>query len=320
MCIDRRNFLRASAGLAGAAMVPSFAFADTNEIDDIQQRQDVPDLIKNLRPMTKDVVPITDDERKARLAKAQRLMGEQKIDAIYMESGASMYYFTGMRWGLSERTFALVIPQKGEIAWVCPKFEEERARELIKIGNDIRTWEEDESPFLRVSQVIKDRGMRSGRVGIEERVRFFVVDGIRQLAPKLEYVSATPITAGCRMYKSPAELALMQKANDLTIMAYRATWATTREGMTQQEFAGNCATAFRNLGVQGGIFVSFGKYTAFPHGSSTPQVLQEGDMVLMDDGCSVEGYQSDITRTFVFGKPTQRQKDIWEIERKAQDA
>ena len=302
-------------------MLPSFAFGHTDEIESIQQRQDVPDLIRNLRRMTSDVVPITDDERKARIAKAQRLMGEQKIDAIYIEPGSSMYYFTGMRWGTSERMFAVVIPQRGEIAWVCPKFEEERARELIKIGtSDIRTWEEDQSPYVRVAQIIRDRGIRSGRIGIEERVRFFLYDGIRQVAPRLEFVSATQITAGCRMYKSPAEIALMQKANDLTIIAYRVTWATMHEGMSQTEFAGNCATAFRNLGVEGGIFCSFGKYTAFPHGSSTPQTLREGDMVLMDDGCSVEGYQSDITRTFVFGKPTQRQRDIWDLERKAQDA
>src|SRR5205085_11972829 len=156
---DRRHFLRASAGVAGAAMFPNFAFAYNDEVDAIQQRQDVPNLIRNLRPMTKDVVPITDDERMARIAKAQRLMGEQKIDAIYIESGTSMYYFTGMRWGQSERMFALVIPQHGDIAWVCPRFEEERARELIKIGAaDIRTWEEDESPYLRVAQIFKDRG------------------------------------------------------------------------------------------------------------------------------------------------------------------
>lgn len=321
MCKDRRDFLKASAGLAGAALLGnSVAFAHSDDVETIQQRQDVPDLIKNLRRMTADVVPITDDERKARINKAQQLMGGQKIDAIYIESGTSMYYFTGMRWGQSERMFALVIPAKGDVAWVCPKFEEERARELIRIGTDIRTWEEDESPYLRVAQILKDRGIRSGRIGIEERVRFFFFDGIRQVAPKFEFVSATPITAGCRMYKSPAELKLMQKANDLTIIAYRATWATMREGMTQGEFAGNCATAFRNLGVSGGIFCSFGKYTAFPHGSSTPQTLKEGDMVLMDDGCSVEGYQSDITRTFVFGKPTQRQRDVWDIERKSQDA
>ena len=297
-----------------------FAFADTESVVDVQQRQQVPDLIQRLRKMTAGIVPISDDERKGRIAKAQRLMAEQKIDAIYLEPGSSMFYFTGMRWGTSERMFAVVIPQRGELAWVCPKFEEERARELIKFGNDIRTWEEDESPYRRVAQIFRDRGIRSGRIGIEERVRFFLFDGIRQAAPRLEFVSATPITAGCRMFKSAAEIALMQKANDLTIVAYRATWATMRDGMPQDEFTNNCATAFRNLGVQGGVFCSFGKYTAFPHGSSTPQTLEEGDVVLMDGGCSVEGYQSDITRTFVFGKPTQRQRDIWDLERKSQDA
>jgi len=321
MCTDRRDFLRASAGLAGAALVGNrFAFADTENVVDVQQRQQVPDLIQRLRKMTAGIVPISDDERKGRIAKAQRLMAEQKIDAIYLEPGSSMFYFTGMRWGTSERMFAVVIPQRGELAWVCPKFEEERARELIKFGNDIRTWEEDESPYRRVAQIFRDRGIRSGRIGIEERVRFFLFDGIRQAAPRLEFVSATPITAGCRMFKSAAEIALMQKANDLTIVAYRATWATMRDGMPQDEFTNNCATAFRNLGVQGGVFCSFGKYTAFPHGSSTPQTLEEGDVVLMDGGCSVEGYQSDITRTFVFGKPTQRQRDIWDLERKSQDA
>jgi Xaa-Pro dipeptidase len=321
MCTDRRAFLRLSAGVAGATLLSSqVSFADTDDLEAIQQRQDVPDLIQRLRRMTAGVVPITDDERRARIAKAQRLMTEQKIDAIYIEPGSSMYYFTGMRWSTSERMLAVVIPQRGELAWVCPKFEEERARELIKFGNDVRTWEEDESPYRRVAQIIRDRGIRTGRIGIEERVRFFLFDGIRLEAPKLEFVSATPVTAGCRMFKSPAEIALMQRANDITIVAYRATWATMRDGMPQDEFVGNCATAFRNLGVQGGVFCSFGKYTAFPHGSSTPQSLAEGDVVLMDGGCSVEGYQSDITRTFVFGKPTERQRDIWNLEHQAQDA
>jgi len=318
MCTDRRDFLRAS-GLAAATLLGGrLALAHTDEADSFQQ--DVPDNIQRLRRMTAGIVPITADERRSRIAKAQRLMGQHKIDAIYIESGSSMFYFTGVRWGLSERMFAVVIPQRGELAWVCPKFEEERARELIKFGTDIRTWEEDESPYLRVAQILRDRGLRTSRIGVEEQVRFFVVDGIRQVAPSVNFVSATPVTAGCRMFKSPAEIALMQKANDITIVAYRATWASMRDGMPQGEFASNCATAFRNLGVQGGIFVSFGKYTAFPHGSSTPQTLTEGDVVLMDGGCSVEGYQSDITRTFVFGKPTQRQRDIWDLERRSQDA
>ena len=320
MCTDRRGFLKTSAIVGASLLAPKFAFAETNEVDAIQQRQDVPDLIRRLPRMTKEVVPITDDERRARIAKAQRLMGEQKIDAIYIEPGSSMFYFTGMRWGTSERMFALVIPQRGELAWVCPKFEEERARELIKFGNDIRTWEEDESPYRRVVGIFRDRGIRTGRIGIEERVRFFLYDGIRLEAPKLEFVTATPVTAGCRMFKSPAEIALLQKSNDLLLIAYRATWATMRDGMPQGEFAGNCAAALHNLGVEGGIFCSFGKYTAFPHGSSTPQTLEEGDMVLMDGGCSVEGYQSDITRTFVFGKPTNRQREIWNLEKKSQDA
>jgi Xaa-Pro dipeptidase len=310
MCTDRRDFLRLSAGVAG------FAFAGPGFL----QQREPPESIRQLKRMTDGVVPISDDERKARIEKAQRLMRQSKIEAIYIEPGSSMFYFTGMRWGLSERMFAVVIPARGEIAWICPKFEEERARELIKFGNDVRTWEEDVSPYRRVVEVFRDRGLRARRIGIEERVRFFLVDGIRKEAAGFEFVSATPITAGCRMFKSAAELALMQRANDITIVAYRATHATMHEGMTQEEFAANFAAAFKALGVNGGIFCSFGKYTAFPHGSSKPQKLREGDVVLMDDGCSVEGYQSDITRTFVFGKPTQRQRDIWELERKAQDA
>jgi Xaa-Pro dipeptidase len=321
MCTDRRNFLRLSAGLAGATLLSGdLIHAEAHDSEPAQQRSEVPPSIRQLRRMTEGVVPISEDDRKARIAKAQRLMVENKIDAIYLEPGSSMFYFTGMRWGTSERTFALVIPARGDIAWVCPAFEEQRARELIRFGNDVRTWEEDESPYQRIAQIFRDRGLRKGRIGVEERLRFFIFDGVRKEAPGFEFVSATPITAGSRMFKSASEIALLQRANDITLAAYKATHATMREGMTQDEFAGNCAAAFRALGVQGGIFVSFGKYTAFPHGSSTPQKLQEGDVVLMDGGCSVDGYQSDITRTFVFGKPTQRQRDIWNLERRSQDA
>lgn len=319
MCTDRRNFLRLSAGIAGATLLGSESLFAASEVETAQQRE-VPEAIRKLKRMTEGVAPITLEERRGRIEKARRLMREKRIDAIYLEPGTSMSYFTGMRWGTSERMFALVIPVRGEVAWICPKFEEERARELIKIGDDIRTWEEDESPYQRVAEIFRDRGLRTGRIGMEERVRFFLFDGIRKAAPAFQYVSADPITAGCRMYKSPTELALMQRANDITIVAYKATHDNMREGMTQDEFSGNCSAAFRALGVVGGVFCSFGKYTAFPHGSSTPQQLKEGDVVLMDGGCSVEGYQSDITRTFVFGKPTARQRDIWNLERRSQDA
>ena len=320
MCTDRRNFLRLSAGVAGATLLGSDLIHAEPSEETSQQRTETPEAIRKLKPMMDGVVPITLEERKGRLEKARRLMREKRIDAIYLEPGSSMSYFTGMQWGTSERMFAVVIPARGDIAWVCPKFEEERARELIKIGEDVRTWEEDESPYKRVAEIFRDRGLRTGRVGMEERVRFFLFDGIRKAAPAFQYVSADPITAGCRMYKSPSELALMQRANDITIVAYKATHDSMREGMTQGEFAGNCSSAFRALGVSGGVFCSFGKFTAFPHGSSTPQRLKEGDVVLMDGGGSVDGYESDITRTFVFGKPTARQRDIWNLEHRSQDA
>src|SRR2546421_1413925 len=319
MCTDRRDFLRLSAAAAGASLLGNVARAETIE-PEVFQQPDLPESIRKLPKMTDGIVPISLDERRARIENARRLMRRNRIDAIYLEPGATMFYYTGMRWSTSERMFAMVIPARGEIAWVCPKFEEERARELIKIGDDIRTWEEDESPYQRVAEIFRDRALRTGRVGMEERVRFFLFDGIRQAAPGLEFISATPVTAGGRMLKSPAEIALMQRANDITIVAYKATVDSAREDMTQDEVSGSCAGAFRALGVQGGVFCRFCKYTAFPHGSSTPQKLKEGDVVLMDGGCGVEGYQSDITRTFVFGKATQRQREIWNLERRSQDA
>ena len=316
MCVDRREFLRLSAGVAGIAELSS---REVKAMTDLNIAQS-PDPIRQLRPLSGKVAPTTDDERRARIQKAQRLMIENKIDAIFLESGSSLFYFTGVRWGNSERMFAAVIPARGEMAWITPKFEEARARELIRFGQDIRAWEEDESPYQVVTGIFKDRGIRTGRIGLEERVRFFLFDGIRQAAKHLEFVSADPITVGCRVIKSPTELALMQHANDITLVAFKAAAATLQAGMTQFEFGANVRAAFSALGSSGSALIGFGQYTAFPHGSIQPQKLKEGDVVLMDGGCAVEGYQSDITRTFVFGKPTQRQRDIWNLERKAQDA
>jgi Xaa-Pro dipeptidase len=275
--------------------------------------QEVPDAIKKLRPMLDGIQPITDDERRARVEKAQRLMHENKLGAIVLEGGSSMYYFSGTRWNAGERTSVLVIPAEGESAWVVPN-----VHDGIKMGSDVRVAQDDADTFKKIAQVLKDRG--ATRVGIEERVRFAVYDGIRKEAPSLEFSSADAVSAGCRMIKSPAEIALLQRANDITIEAYRAALTTLREGMTQRELTGNISAAFRALGVGGGAMAIFGKYTAFPHGSIAPQQLREGDFVLIDDGCSVEGYQSDITRTVIFGKPTARQRQVWDLERKAQDA
>ncbi len=285
------------------------------------QPADVPQAIRNLRPMTDGIKPISDDERRARLEKARQLMHDNRINAVVMEGGSSLFYFTGTRWPATDRTFALVLPAQGEPAWIVPETDKTRAQAVIKLtGGDIRTWQENEGPYRKLVQVLKDRGAATGRLGIDERTRFAVFDGIRKEAPGLEFTSADPITAGCRTIKSPAELALMQRANDITIAAYRAALAGLREGMTQRELSANIGAAYRALGVEGEAMASFGKFTAFPHGSIEPQKLQEGDFVLIDDGCSVEGYRSDITRTVIFGKPTARQREIWTLERKAQDA
>ena len=317
--MNRRDFIHIAALGTGAAAVGASG-CERTQVAAGQTRESGPPSIQALKPMTAGIVPIADDERRARIAKAQRLMAEQKIDAVFMEGTASCFYFANMRWGQSERTFGLVIPAKGELAYVCPKFEEERARELIKFGNDVRTWEEHESPYTLIVQIVRDRGLQHRRIGMEERVRFFIADGVRKEAAGMEIVDATPVTAGCRIYKSPAEIALMQRANDVTIEAYRAALATMREGMTQGDLSATIAAAFRALGFTGGASVQVGKWSALPHGSITPQTIHEGDIVMIDGGTSCEGYASDITRTTVLGKPTARQIEVWNKEKEAQTA
>jgi Xaa-Pro dipeptidase len=308
--MDRRNFVSRSAGLLGAAaLVPRDGFGLSLDAMALPAQG------------TSGAAPISDTERHARVEKARKLMTDNGIGAIFLEGGTSMFYFTGVRWGNSERTFGVVIPAKGELAWVTPAFEEQRARELIKGATDVRAWQEDESPFRLIAQILRDRGVGTGKVGMEERVRFFIADGVRQELPTAQFVSATPVTAGCRMIKSLAEIALMQQANNITLQAIGSSFKTLKEGMTTQELSANVASATQKLGGKAdGALVIFGKYTAFPHGSIQPQKLHDGDVVLIDAGCTVDGYTSDITRTTVFGKPTQRMRDVWDTEKRAQSA
>jgi Xaa-Pro dipeptidase len=316
MRISRRTFVQSSSAAAVAAAAASTAPNLTAE-----QSGELPASIRALKPFPGKAAPIADTERLARIEKARRLMTEQGLGAIVLEPGTSMSYYAGVRWGLSERPFLLIIPAKGELAYVAPGFEEQRAREITRFTKDVRVWQEDEDWGAVVAGVLRDRGIATGKIGVEERVRFFIPEGLRAAAPALQFVLATPVTAGCRMFKSPTELALMQRANDITIEAYKAAFASLREGMTQFEFGRNVRAAFDALGAPGGSAgVQFGEYTAFPHGSIQPQQLKPGDVVLVDGGCSVEGYQSDITRTTVFGKPSQRQIDVWNLEKDAQAA
>lgn len=314
---SRRRFLHASsAALAGLATGAASVRAQARQADDL------PSAIRDLKPFPGTATPIGDDERLRRIEKSRALMAAHGMGALVLEPGTSMRYYSGVRWGTSERPFLLVIPQKGELAYVSPAFEEQRARELTTFTDDVRVWQEDEDWGRIVAGILRDRGVTSGTVGVEERVRFFIAEGIRAAAPaQMQLVLATPVTAGCRMIKSPAEIALMQRANDITIEAYRAAFATLHEGMTQFDFGRNVRAAFEALGAPGGSAgAQFGQYSAFPHGSIQPQRLTPGDVVLVDGGCSIEGYQSDITRTTVFGTPSTRQVDVWNLEKRAQAA
>ena len=307
MRLKRRDFIRLSAGttmLYGVSPFTAAAAVGT----------------KSAAPV--DAAPISTEERQSRIEKARRLMQETGIAAIVLDAGTTaLQYFTGVGWWPSERTMVAIIPAKGEVKYVSPAFEEERLRQLISIGKDVRVWQEHESPYQQIANTFKDLGIRTGSIGIEERLRFFIADGIRKEAAHLNYVSADPVTIPCRLVKSPAELALMQKANDSTVAAYKVGIAGLHEGMSPADFTRITAQAHQQLGVSGEIDVNFGQASAFPHGSIEPQHLKKGDIVLMDGGCKVNGYASDISRTIVFGAaPTKRQLEIWNLEKKAQAA
>ncbi len=314
-------FIR-TAGAAGALVtLPRVAAAEPLE----QSAQALPPSIAALTPMRDGVVPISADERRARVEKARRLMAAEKMDALMLCSGTSLVYFTNIRWSGGERLFTCVIPAKGEPFFVCPAFEEDRAREQIALGPfsgtaDVRTWEEHESPYALVAQGLRERGVATGRLGVEETVKFVFSDGVALAAPAVKTVSGTPITAGCRMVKDAHELALMRHASAVTLKAYEAAYKALAEGMTQNDFAALVSAAHSRLGYSGGAGVQVGPYSALPHGSIQPQVVREGTILLIDGGCSVEGYASDISRTFVLGTPTDKMKKVFEIERRAQDA
>lgn len=317
--MNRRKFLTASAALTALWKLPLSAQREGSE-------GTLPPSIAVLTSMRDQARPISADERRARIEKARRLMGEEKMQALILTPGTSLTYFTNIRWSGGERLFACVIPRKGEPFFVCPAFEEDRAREQIArgpFGNgraDVRTWQEDESPYALVAQGLADRGVSTGAIGIEENAKFVWSHGIASAAARARIVSGTPITAGCRMFKDAHELELMQLASTATLKVYRAVYEAMQPGMTQRDVSDLIDLAYGRVGFQGDASVQTGEYTALPHGSIAPQIIREGTIVMIDDGCSVEGYQSDITRTFVLGKATEKMKQVFSIVRQAQNA
>jgi Xaa-Pro dipeptidase len=321
--LTRRTLLRLSAfsGIAAWSR-PSFAGSAQTQAPPAASQ---PPAIAALTSMRSQAKPIANDERLKRIQKAQRLMAENKIDALMLAQGTSLLYFTNVRWGGGERLFTVVIPKTGQPFVVCPAFEEDRAREQLGLGPfgnnaEVLTWHEDESPYALVAQGLKKRGISTGTLRIEETVKFVFSDGVAQSAPALKLVSGTPVTAGCRMVKDAHELALMRLAADVTWRAYKAAYESLQEGMTQQDFARLVAAAHTKLGFQGGAGVQVGEFSALPHGSVQPQVIKPGAILLIDGGCNVEGYVSDISRTFVLGTPTDKMKRVFAINRRAQDA
>lgn len=311
--MNRRKFLKISVVTGGAASLGTLSCEQT----EINTRRDP--AVAGLKPDNAEIVPINIKERKSRIDKAQRLMHQNRIDALFLESGSSLYYFTGIRWGRSERLFGAVIHRDGKLSYICPAFEEERARERIILSDDVRVWQEDESPYKLVAGILKDNGLKTAKIGIEEKVRFFIFNGIRHEIPGVQFVTADPVTAGCRMIKSATEIALMQRANNSILKVYKTAFAIMEEGMTQSDFNANCSAAFKALNIKGSAWAQFGENSALPHGSSRKRTLRKGDIVLVDGLASVEGYYGDISRTTVFGKPSQVQTERWQLARKAQD-
>ena len=270
--------------------------------------------------MTGSVKPISPAERLSRLAKVQGLMQQQKIAALLIEPGSSLEYFTGIRWHRSERTTAAVIPASGDLLVITPAFEEPSVRETLQVPAEVRAWDEHESPFERIVQALKDRGVTSGVIAAESTMRFFIIAGIRQVSSGYDIVPADALVRACRLIKSPAELALMQVANDITLEALRYMHGHMALGMGTSDIA---ALMDRTTSVLGGTpefsLVLLNEASAYPHGSLTPQTIHEGSTVLMDCGCAVHGYQSDISRTWVFGHPSARQRKVWNTVKRGQE-
>ncbi len=303
--MQRRQFLGTAAlgGLAATLPAPVIA-ADTAGLPDLAAK----------------AVPIGAEERKARIAKAAGLLRAHDMDALLIEPGSSLIYFTGVEWWRSERLTAAVLTREGEVAIVTPFFEEPSVRESLGVAAEVLTWNEDENPLAAVANWLGKRGLAKGRVGVEETVRFFAVDGLQKAMPDVTVVNGAPVVRGCRMIKSAAEIALMRLASDITIAAYRHTAPRIEAGMTPADIDAIMGAATKALGGRGEFnLILLGEASAYPHGSGKPQAVRPGEVVLMDCGATVHGYQSDISRSFVFGKASPHQRQVWDQMRKGQD-
>lgn len=314
--LTRRDFLRSGAVGSAAALLPNHAGAAE------AQESSLPAAFSSLKPLGSRIHPIATEEYLARQAHARQLMSEAnpKFDVLFVAPGTALYYFTGIHWWASERLLGFFLPRSGEPFFVCPAFEEGRLHEQLHFPAEVRVWQEDQSPSKLAATILAGRGLRTARIGVEEFAQFTFFDHLRHAAPSCAYASADPVTIGCRGVKSAHEQELIRLACQATFDVFRAVFASLKEGMAQSEVAAMVERAFGTMNLRGDALVLFGASAALPHGSIKPQALREGDVVLIDGGCKVEGYNSDVTRTGVFGKPSQKVRSAYEIVRNAQDA
>lgn len=279
------------------------------------------EALAKLANMTNGVQAITQNEFQNRINKAQKLMQEQGLDAVYLNAGTNLYYFTGTRWWGSERMVGVIITATGELHYIAPAFELGTLQDYIKVKGRVHCWQEHESPYELFANCIESLGISEGSIGLDESTPFFIVDGIQRAAPDHSYSNAVSVTAQCRMHKSAAEIALLQRAKDMTLLVHKAAASILRENISCAEVTAFINDAHKVVGAPAGSYfciVLFGADTAFPHGVAKPKTLSLNDMVLIDTGCQVEGYNSDITRSYVFGEANTRQRKIWQVEQQAQ--
>ena len=281
----------------------------------------VKEALATLVDMSADAKPIAESEYAGRIKKAQSLMTTQGMDALYLHAGSSLYYFTGTRWRGSERMVGALLMPNGAPIYIAPAFEEGTLQQFMTIKGEVLTWEEHESPYGLIRERLNAQDIAKGIIGIDEATPFFVSDGIAQVSPSFKLTNGAAVTAACRMIKSPAELALMQRAKDMTLAVHKATASMLYAGITTAQVGEFIDAAHRKAGApQGSYFkiVLFGPDSSFPHGVKNPKDLEDGDMVLIDIGCQVHDYISDITRSYVFGQPNEKQRQVWDAEKAAQ--
>ncbi len=278
--------------------------------------------LAKMESKTRDMPPIESAELQKRVAKAQAALREQGLQALYLDTSTGLQYFTGITLKPSERLHGAVIPAEGEIAYLSPAFEEPKTRTMLRFGDDVRVWEEHEDPTALVIDTVRSMGYDEGTIAIDPAAPFFTVDGMRKAGNRFNFTNGKSVTAACRMLKSATEIALMQRAMNITLEVHKTIARCLYEGVTTTEVREFLIAAHQRLGMNfsGVGIVLFGEPTAYPHGVPYPQTLKKGDMVLVDMVGDIHGYRSDLTRTYVFGEPTDRQREVWNLERKAQFA